>query len=416
MAPHKTWTVALAALLAAWLPAGPVPAAPDARWLAAAEKAQPAVIESLKQMVLIESGSTDKAGLAQMAALVDQRLQALGFSTERHRLGDSADAVIGTRHGSGKARIMLLAHMDTVYPPGVLASQPLKLEGNRLYGPGSADAKGGIAILLHALQLLLDGGWRDFATITVVVNGDEETGSASSGELIASLGAQHDVVLSFEPSAAKTVVEGEPLTLGTAGVGSATLEVKGRAAHAGAAPDQGRNAVIELSHQLLQTRDVAKDIPGAQLNWTTLRTDNPTNQIPALAVAVGDVRILRPGADAALNAALQAKLGQRLVPDTEASLKLELHRPPFVAGERGRALFDKAKAIYAEIDRPLGFGAMGGGGTDAAFAARSGKPVVLESFGLPGSGYHATDEYIEIDAIVPRLYLVSRLRVELGRQ
>lgn len=404
------------ALAALALPCACALAAPDPRVLAAAEKAQPALIESLKEMVLIESGSADKAGLAKMVTLIDQRLQALGFKTERHRVGDSADTVIGTRHVSGKARIMLLAHMDTVYPPGVLASQPVKVQGNRLYGPGSADAKGGIAVILHALQLLLDAGWRDFATLTVVVNGDEETGSASSGELIAQLGAQHDTVLSFEPSAAKSVVGGEPLTLGTAGVGTATLEVKGRASHAGAAPEQGRNAVIELAHQLLQTRDIAKDIPGAQLNWTTLRTDNPNNQIPALAVAVGDVRILQPGADEKLKAALQAQLAERLVSDTEVSLKFELHRPPFVAGERGRKLFDQAKAIYAEIDRPLGSGAMGGGGTDAAFAARSGKPVVLESFGLPGSGYHAKDEYIEIDSIVPRLYLASRLLVELGRK
>ena len=408
-----TLIIAVAAL---GLSAVPALAARDARLLAAAEQARPAVIDSLKAMVLIESGSTDKAGLAKMATLVEQRLQALDFKTVRHRQGDSADTVVGTRHGSGKARIMLLSHMDTVYAPGVLASQPLKLERDRLYGPGSADDKGGIAIILHALQILLDAGWRDFATLTVVVNGDEETGSASSAELIATLGAQHDAVLSFEPSAAKTVVACEPLTLGTAGVGSATLEVKGRASHAGAAPQQGRNAVIELAHQLLQTRDVAKDIPGAQLNWTTLRTDNPNNQIPALAMAVGDVRIMQPLAEQKLNDALQAQLAHRLVPDTEASLKLELHRPAFLAGERGRALYETAKAIYAEIDRPLGFGEMGGGGTDAAFAARSGQPVVLESFGLPGSGYHAKDEFIEIDAIVPRLYLVSRLLVELGRQ
>ena len=391
-------------------------AAPDAKLLAAAEKAQPALLESLKEMVLIESGSTDMEGLAKMAALIDKRLQALGFKTERHKEGASADTVVGRAQGNGKAKIMLLAHMDTVYAKGILATQPHKIEGNKFYGPGSADDKGGIAVILHALQILLDSGWRDFATITVVVNPDEETGSASSGELIAKLGEQHDVVLSFEPSRSTTVGKGEPLTLGTAGIANATLEVKGRAAHAGAAPDQGRNAVIELSHQLLQTRDIAKDIPGAQLNWTQLRADNPSNQIPALAVGVGDVRITQPGAEDKLKAALQAKIAARLVPDTETSLKLVVGRPPFLAGDRGRALYEKAKAIYAELDRPLGYTPMTGGGTDAAFAARSGKPVVLESFGLPGWGYHARDEFVDIDGIVPRLYLATRLMTDLGKQ
>ena len=390
-------------------------AAPDAKLLAAAEKAQPALLDSLKEMVLIESGSADMEGLAKMAALIDKRLQALGFKTERHKDGSSADTVIGRIQGNGKAKIMLLAHMDTVYAKGILATQPHKIDGNKFYGPGSADDKGGIAVILHALQILFDSGWRDFATISVVVNPDEETGSASSGELIARLGEQHDAVLSFEPSRAKTVDKGEPLTLGTAGIANATLEIKGRASHAGAAPDQGRNAVIELSHQLLQTRDIAKDIPGAQLNWTQLRTDNPSNQIPALAVGVGDVRITQIGADEKLKAALLSKIANPLVPDTESSLKLEINRPPFLAGDRGRALYEKAKAIYAEIDRPLGFTPMTGGGTDAAFAARSGKPVVLESFGIPGWGYHAKDEYIEIDAIVPRLYLATRMLVELGK-
>jgi glutamate carboxypeptidase len=392
-------------------------AAPDARLLSAAEKAQPAVIESLKEMVLIESGSADKAGLAKMAELVARRLEALGFATERRKSGDSAEAVVGTLHGTGKAKVMLQGHMDTVYPSGILATQPYKVEGNRVYGPGIADDKGGIAVILHSLQILLDTGWRDFATLTVLVDPDEEVGSGSAAALISQLADEHDVVLSFEPAAAKSVIKGEPLLLGAAGIAKAALEVKGRTAHAGAAPEQGRNAVIELAHQLLQTRDVAKDIPGAQLNWTNVRSDKASNQIPDLATAVGDVRITQPGADDKLFAALKTKIeSSHLVPDTQTSVRLDVNRPAFLAGERGRALAEKAKAIYAEMGRELAFVPMSGGGTDAAFAARSGKATVLESFGLAGWGYHAKDEYIEADSIVPRLYLVTRLLTELGKQ
>jgi glutamate carboxypeptidase len=387
--------------------------------MAAATAAQPAVVDTLKSLVMIESGSSDVDGLAKIAMLLDDRLKALGFKTERRKAtpGVGADIVVGTLTGSGKRRIVLQAHMDTVYEKGILLSQPYKQDGNKLYGPGIADDKGGIAVILHALQILKDAGWKDYAALTVLFNPDEEIGSRGSGEFISATADQADVVLSFEPTAAKAVAKGESLLLGAAGIAAVTLEVKGRAAHAGAAPDMGRNAIIEISHQMLQTRDIAKDIPGATLNWTNVVSNKATNQIPELAVAKGDVRITVPGAEEKLNAALQAKLASsKLVPDTVTTAKLEVGRPAFVAGAPGRALAERAQAIYKEMDRELGLVPMTGGGTDAAFARRSGKATVVESFGLAGFGYHARDEYIEIDSIVPRLYLVTRLLTEIGKQ
>jgi glutamate carboxypeptidase len=413
----KSSLLAMAAALA--LGHAPVRAAPDAKLMAAATAAQPAVVDTLKSLVMIESGSSDVDGLAKIATLLDDRLKALGFKTERRKAtpGVGADIVVGTLTGSGKRRIVLQAHMDTVYEKGILQSQPYKQDGNKLYGPGIADDKGGIAVILHALQILKDAGWKDYATLTVLFNPDEEIGSRGSGEFISATADQADVVLSFEPSAAKAVAKGESLLLGAAGIAAVTLEVKGRAAHAGAAPDMGRNAIIEISHQMLQTRDIAKDIPGATLNWTNVVSNKATNQIPELAVAKGDVRITVPGAEEKLNAALQAKLASsKLVPDTVTTAKLEVGRPAFVAGAPGRALAERAQAIYREMDRELGLVPMTGGGTDAAFARRSGKATVVESFGLAGFGYHARDEYIELDSIVPRLYLVTRLLTEIGKQ
>ncbi|MES2990508.1 MAG: glutamate carboxypeptidase [Pseudomonadota bacterium] len=394
-------------------------AAPDAKVMAAATAAQPAVVETLKSLVMIESGSNDVEGLAKLATLLDDRLKALGFKTERRKAmpGVGADIVLGTLTGSGKRRIVLQAHMDTVYEKGILQSQPYKQDGNKLYGPGIADDKGGIAVILHTLQILKDAGWTDYATLTVLFNPDEEIGSRGSGEFISATADQADVVLSFEPTAAKAVAKGESLLLGAAGIAAVTLEVKGRAAHAGAAPDMGRNAILEISHQMLQTRDIAKDIPGATLNWTNVVSNKATNQIPELAVAKGDVRITVPGAEVKLNDALQSKIvSSRLVPDTVTTAKLEVGRPAFLAGASGRALAERAQAIYKEMDRDLGLVPMTGGGTDAAFARRSGKATVVESFGLAGFGYHARDEYIELDSIVPRLYLVTRLLTEIGKQ
>ncbi len=393
--------------------------AADDKLLAAARAAEPALIESLKEMVLIESGSSDAAGLKAMADYTEGRLRALGAKTERLPNGSGPGEMIkGSFSGSGKLRVMLIAHIDTVYAKGILATEPYRQDGNKLYGPGIADDKGGVAVILHALAILRDAGWRDYAQITVLFNPDEEVGSRGSGETLATLGEAHDVVLSFEPTAAKAVAKAEGVLLSAAGTATATMTVKGRASHAGAAPDQGRNALIELSYQLLQTQDVASSIPGAQLNWTTAKAGAVRNQIPESAEAGADVRLQATDAADKLLAALRAKVAEgKRVAETETTVTLDIGRPPYVAGPKGMALAKQAQAIYTELDgRMLLLHPKTGGGTDAGYAGRSGKPAVLESLGLAGWGYHAKNEYIEIDSIVPRLYLTTRLLVELGRQ
>ena len=368
-------------------------------------------------MVSVESGTMDLPGLAKITDYAERRLQALGLRVER-RLSSTAkgDILIGRRQGSGKRKLMLMAHLDTVYWPGTLATQPIKQEGNKLYGPGIADDKGGVAVILHALAILRDAGWTDYAQLTVMLNADEESQSAGSGEAIADLAEQHDVVLSYEPTPAKAVYKTEGVLLAAAGTATATMTVKGRSSHAGAAPDIGRNALVELAHQIGQTADIAKAIPGAQLNWTEASSGKVRNQIPDLAQASADVRLTAADAAVKPEAALKAQVAQRKVADTETSIVLKIGRPPFAGDARTRALAQRAQAIYAELDgRQLMLIPGTGGGTDAGYASRSGKPVVLESLGLPGFGYHAKDEYVEIDGIVPRLYLSTRLLMDLGR-
>jgi len=393
-------------------------AAVDAQLLAAATATQPALIATLEQLVSIESGSGQLDGLARMASVLEGRLQALGMTTRRHKTtaGAGADVVIGSMTGTGRRRVLMMGHMDTVYQAGILNTQPFKREGNKLYGPGIADDKGGIAVILHALKILGDAGWKDFDQITVLFNPDEEVGSVGSGELIAEMSNQHEIVLSFEPTSTREHNQSESLLLGAAGTAAATLTVKGRASHAGVSPELGRNAIIEISHQMIQTKDVAASIPGTQMNWTNVISNKATNQIPELATARADVRLTIPGAEKPLLTALQAKVaGTRLVPDTESNIQLVIGRPAFRAGAAGKALAEKAQQIYREIDRSLVLVPMIGGATDAAFAGRSGKATVVESFGLAGFGYHARDEYIDIESIVPRLYLTTRLLVDLGK-
>ena len=391
----------------------------DPRLLEAARAEQPAVIATLGELVTVESGSTDHEGLGKLATYLEGRLGSLDAKVERVASSTGGpDIVKGVFEGPGALKIMLIAHTDTVYDKGILETEPFRQEGNFLYGPGIADDKGGVAVILHSLALLKQAGWNDFARITVLFNPDEEIGSRGSGEMIARLGEEHDVVLSFEPSAAKAVAQDEGVLLNAAGISTVTIKVEGRAAHAGAAPEQGRNALIELAHQLLQTRDAAAEVKGAQLNWTTASAGTVRNQIPESAEAEGDLRITQPDANDRLLAALQAKVEEsRLVPDTTTTVTVIPGRPIYMAGDKGRALADLAKSIYAELDgRNLLMHPTTNGGTDAGYAGRSGHPAVLEGLGLAGWGYHAKNEYIEIDSISPRLYLASRMLIELGKK
>src|SRR2546422_7124410 len=248
----------------------PAQAAPQEPLWSAAKKEKPALIETLRELVNIESGSRDKEGLDRLAARIGERLSALGGKVEfyepndadTYRLFDTPKEIgkvvvarfQGTATGSGARRIMLLAHMDTVYPRGTLARRPFRIEGARAYGPGIADDKGGVALILHALAMLKAMDYRGYGTLTVVINGDEEISSPGARAFIQRAGAEHDFVFSCEPTLATK--EGG-ITLATSGVGQATLTVRGKSAHAGVNPELGRNAIVELAHQILQTSDLS---------------------------------------------------------------------------------------------------------------------------------------------------------------
>lgn len=224
----------------------------DAQLIEAARAQQPAVIDTLRDLVTVESGSNDHAGVSTLMNYLDGRLATLGAKVDRVASATGGpDMVRGVFEGDGALKVMLIAHADTVYDTGILQKEPYRQDGNLLYGPGIADDKGGIAVILHALQLLEARGWNDYARITVLFNPDEEIGSPGSGETIATLAEQHDVVLSFEPSPAKAVIEHEGVLLSAAGTSQVRMTVEGRSAHAGAAPEQGRNALVELAHQLM---------------------------------------------------------------------------------------------------------------------------------------------------------------------
>lgn len=393
------------------------------RALAAKEKAP--LMETLKGLVSIESGSGDREGLDKIADVIAGRLKALGGAVEMiepdpadiYRMVDTPKQIgkmVQARFtGTGTAKIMLIAHMDTVYLRGMLAQQPFRIDGNRAYGLGIADDKHGIALILHALSILREMNFRDYGLITVLINGDEEVSSAGSRATLIRLGGEHDFVFSCEGAR----VESDQLSLTTAGIGAVVLNVKGRASHAGSAPERGRNALYELAHQILQTRDLSNLEIGLKMNWTIANAGTNRNVIPANASATADVRVLRVADYDGIEQKVRERIKNQLIPDTTVEMTFERRRPPLEATAASRALAKHAQGIYAEIgDTLIVRDIAEGGGTDAAFAALKTKAAVIERFGLRGFGAHSNDaEYIDLDSIEPRLYLLTRMIMDVSQ-
>ena len=415
---HVTLVVVL---FGSWLTVCAARAQPDPAVLAAIEAEREPLIETMRALVGIESGSRDPEGLREIAAVIAARLADLGGDVELVTHDDPyvmvdtpaeiGQSVVARFRGRGQGRILLLAHMDTVYLRGQLADQPFRISDGRAWGLGIADDKHGIALILHALAVLRALDFDDYELITVLINADEEVSSAGSRALITALGAEHDAVFSCEGGGAS-----DRLALTTAGIGAVLLEVRGRASHAGSAPEQGRNALYELAHQVLQMRDLSDEEAGIKLNWTIASAGATRNVIPAAARATADFRVLRVAAYDEVEQAVRARIRNRLIPDTTVSVSFERRRPPLEATPASIALAAHAQSVYGELGRALGVVAhAAGGGTDAAFAALETDAPVIEGFGLIGFGAHSDNrEYVELDSVVPRLYLLTRMIMEVG--
>lgn len=388
-----------------------------------AEQQQAAFLDTLKTLVGIESGSRDLEGLRALAKLLADRLTSLGMEVKTmparapdfHPMLKGAELgpmVYGRKSGKGSKKVLLIAHMDTVYPRGMGEKQPFRVDGDRAYGLGIADDKAGVALILHTVDLLNRLGHDEFAELAVLINGDEEIGSPGSGPTLVELGSQYDAVFSFEGGGGRT----DMVRLATSSIAIAELKVTGRASHAGGNPEGGRNAIYELAHQIMKTRNLGDADKGLKINWTVIEGGGVRNVIPASATAIADIRSLTNADLDQMEQALRTAIQDKLIPDTKVELTFFRSRPAFVPNAAAVALAKHAQGLFKGVGLPLEIRDRAtGGGTDAAFAGQRPKGGVLESFGLRGGGAHSNDnEFVMIDSIIPRLYLSTRMVMDVG--
>lgn len=367
-------------------------------------------LDLLKEIVDVDSGTGDVAGGAKVEAVLAARLKALGADvrTEPAEAAGLPDNLVAVFHGTGKGKILIIAHIDTVFGPGTVAARSFSMDAERAHGPGVGDEKAGVVNAVTALKILHDLSFKDYATITLLLDNSEERGSTGSRKLIATLAKQHHVEFNMEP--------GDPpdaLTVWRKGSTSIQIQVNGRAAHAGMAPQDGRNAAVELIHQLSALEGAfPRSGDGTTVNLTVVKSGERNNIIPDLAEATLNVRYRKMEDFDAVLTKVEAGAGNTLVADTRVTVTHNPAFPPLTENAQIDALAARARAIYTEMGKTVELSG-NGGASESALAMAEGTPA-LDGLGFVGGDFHTDHEWIDLNSVTPRLYLFTRLLMEMG--
>jgi len=369
--------------------------------LAGARRKERALLDLIRQLVAAESPSDVKSAVDACVALVASRAHALGGRVKLHRqraFGNVLEAHFGPRTTNPRNRILLLGHLDTVWPLGTLKTMPCVLSAGRLHGPGTLDMKTGVAMALTALEMLAETRSLQ-KEIILLLNPDEEVGSPVSRPITEKLAQQCGAVLVLEPA------QGLALKTARKGTGNWRICVRGVAAHAGVDFKKGANALLELA-RIIETVSSWTDLRrGLTVSVGVAAGGTKMNVVPAHAWAEVDVRIARK----ADGPRIERKFAALKPKDKRCSLELTggINRPPMERLRGTVRLFKQAQAIATELGFALDEAATGGA-SDGNFTAALGIPT-LDGLGAVGDGAHARHESVIVEHLAPRTALLAAL-------
>jgi glutamate carboxypeptidase len=356
----------------------------------------------LFELVRLESPSRDKESLDRLGTLLADRLSHQGASVEIVANEQGGDHVLGRFPGiTGLRPALVLGHFDTVWPRGTLERMPFRVdEAGRAFGPGIFDMKASLVVFFEAMRQLKKNDVALYRPIWVLFTSDEEIGSPSSRGLIERLAREAAYVLVLEPALADG-----GLKTSRKGVGRFHLEVEGKAAHSGVAPENGRSAIVELAHQILRLADLQDLAAGTTINIGLIHGGTTTNVVPARACAEIDVRVASTAEQARIDAALPSL--SPVTRDVRLTVSGGFNRPPMERTRTIASLFEQAQRIGRTIGLELTEGSTGGG-SDGNFTAALGLPT-LDGLGARGGGAHADDEHIVVESLPERATLLRAL-------
>ncbi|MTH44855.1 M20 family metallopeptidase [Intestinirhabdus alba] len=360
-------------------------------------------IAELESLVNVDCGTTTVEGVATVAGIVTRLWQQEGWHTESVDLGDRVGPglFVTNRPGATQFDVLLVGHLDTVFPPGTVAERPMSRDETRLYGPGVADMKSGLLNILWAMRTLAPEH-RERLSIAVAMNPDEETGSVYSHAWIGELAKKSRCVLVCEAARADgSLVKARK---GTAGY---LLTFTGRAAHAGNEPEKGRSAITALANCILAVNALADSARGTTLNIGIVHGGSAANVVPDTAVAELDVRYWQNDEDTRIHQALQALCQRGFLDGVTTTLTQVHHKPAMAPDDETQRLMALVEQAGREEGVEITWQAVGGG-SDANHTAALGIPS-LDGFGPVGAGFHSPAEWLDIASIEPRVRLLRRV-------
>ncbi|SCK08801.1 M20 family metallopeptidase [Streptomyces sp. WMMB 322] len=374
-------------------------------------------LRDLAELVSIDSGSYSPAGVDRVADWTGRRLERLGFTVDRircpavdgRRFGDIlvARRPGGLTRAEGGARILLVAHMDTVFEDGSAAQRPFELIGTRAHGPGVSDDKGGLLAGLTALEILLDSGFDEYAELVLLATPDEEIGSPASRPHTEALARGADFALALECAR-----ENGDVVTARKGVADFRLTVTGRAAHAGIEPERGANAALACAHLVIGLQELNGRWEGVTVNVGIVRAGTRTNIVCPEAQLDVEVRAARRREIIAVRAAIEEIAARPRVEGTSVTVQQLEVCPPLEETPASLEMYEHARRIGTEVGIDLGRSVTGGVG-DANFIAGAGVPV-LDGLGPVGGCDHTPDEWLETSTVPARTALLALLVAALG--
>lgn len=385
-------------------------AQPDAKLLAAVRACDQGSRALLEKLVSIDSGSGDAEGIAAVATVEGAELSALGAQVKivPPPSGTSpGNNVLATLAGTGKGRILLISHMDTVFNRGDVARLKPHWQGDSYYGPGAGDDKSGAVLEICALKALMSLGFTDFGRIELLLNASEEIGSPGSRDLIRARAKEADLVINLERGIPK-----DGVLFARKGAATLTMEFTGVAAHSGLAPEKGRNAALEAAHVALALGSLGDAAKQTTVIVDILSGGDKINVVPAHAVIKADVRAFTVAEFDRVTQGAAALAAHPGIDGVTIKSSLLLQFPPWPHTPSNDALIARARRLYAELGRSLTATAVGSS-ADINYAVESGTPG-LDAFGMEGDGAHGDSDHADFDTLTPRAYLLARMLMDVG--
>jgi glutamate carboxypeptidase len=377
-----------------------------------AEQLMQEYLDDLKAIVNIDSGTYSRSGVDRVGAYLQERFQAFGFSTHFDRQERFGDHLIATHTGNAPAgpRILLIGHIDTVFPEGEAQRRPFAISqqnGKRIAtGPGVLDMKSGVLIGMYGLHILISTRQANYQQATFICNSDEEIGSPSSKPLIQELARQADAVIVLEPGRAK-----ETVVSSRRGSGQYRVEVRGISAHAGVEPQRGRNAILELSYQVQKMQALNGTVPGTTLSVGIIHGGERVNVVPDYAYCEMDVRVSDVAGLQAIESAMRKVAAKTVLQGTSITLSGGMACMPF-EHKGNEQLVQLAKEAGNELG--LKIEDVGSGGASDANNAAVVRVPTIDGLGAGGGLAHNPGEYIELDYLPTRIALLAGLVHKIG--